>query len=252
MKTLRGCTIKTAMILLPVMGASVDRADAIIFPISSSLDLHAESNAGTGLVQDDYSVGQTTSLNSLSASVFAQAPNGTLDATAESSAVATWTSASEGQFSIDTRFTTDDLSSFYDSRVATGSPGWIYTFSSDQQAVLTLSYEITHTGYDPYATLLDFNQMIGGGVIKQVQFVVPPTSGILYFAIRPNVNYKLQIFDDSNINQFLPAFTSEMTGTFSFQITTVPEPDGLMLLGIAAAASFSIRRARTGAHKCLR
>jgi hypothetical protein len=249
MKTLRGCTIKIAMILLPVMGTSVDRAGAVIFPISSSLDLHAESNAGAGLVQDDDSMAQTTSLNSLSASVFAQAPNGTLDATAESSAVATWTSAGEGQFSIETGFTTDDLSSFYDSRVATGSPGWIYTFSSDQQAVLSLSYDITHTGFDPYATLLDFNQMIGGGVLKQVQFGVPPTSGTLYFAINPNVNYTLQIFDDSNVNQFLPAFTSEMTGTFSFQITPVPEPNGLVLLGIAAITSLSIRRARTGAHK---
>ena len=233
------------------MGALVDRADAIIFPISSSLDLHAESNAGAGLVQDNNAAGQTTSLNPLSASVFAQAANGTLDATVESSAMATWTSAGEGQFSIDTVFTTDDLGSSYDSRVATGSPGWIYTFSSDQQAVLTLSYEITHTGFDPYATLLDFN-LFGGVVMKQVQFGVPPTSGILYFAINPNVNYTLQIFDDSNVNQFLPAFTSEMTGTFSFQIAPVPEPNGLMLLGIAAAASLSIRRARTGAHQCRR
>ena len=252
MKTTRSCATKTTLILFAAMGALIDPAGAVIFPISSSLDLHAESNAGAGLVQNDDSVGQTTSLNSLSASVFAPAANGTLGATAGSSAVATWTSASAGQFSIDTRFTTDDLSSFYNSRVATGSPGWTYTFSSDQQAVLALSYGITHTGSDPYATLLNCNQMIGGGVIKQVQFGTPPASGILYFAINPNVNYTLQIFDNSNINQFLPAFTSEMTGTFSFQIMTVPEPNGLMLLCIAAAASFSIRGARTGAHKNLR
>jgi hypothetical protein len=107
-------------------------------------------------------------------------------------------------------------------------------------------------GFDPYATLLDCNQMISGGVIKQVQFGAPPASGILYFAINPSVNYTFQIFDDSNINQFLPAFTSETTGTFSFQIMTVPEPGGLMLLCIAAAASFSFRSARTGAHKNLR
>ena len=247
MKTRRNRTV-TAIVLIPLMGAFADRAGAVIFPISSSLELHAEANAGAGQIQADDSLDQTTSLNSLSASVLARATNGNLAATAESSATTTWTSPGEGQFSIETAFTTDDLSSIHDSRVATGSPGWFYTFSSDQPAILGLSYEITHTGFDPYATLLDFNQMIGGSVVKQVQFGVPPTSGILHFAINPNVNYTLQIFDDSNVNQFLPVFTSEMTATFSFQITTVPEPEGLMFLCLVAAVAFSFRSAKTGTH----
>jgi hypothetical protein len=242
MKTPQSRATKTSLILFAVMGALVHPAAAVIFPTSSSLDLHAESNAGAGLVQDDNSMGQTTSLNELSASVFAQASNGTLGATTESSAVATWTSASAGQFTIDTRFTTDDLSALYDSRVATGTPGWTYSFSSDQQAVLTLSYGITYTGPYSYSTILAFNQMIGGGVIRQVQFNTPPSSGTVSFAINPNLNYTLQLFDDSNLNEFLPAFASEMTGTFSFQITPVPEPNSLTLLGILAASAFSIHR----------
>ena len=241
MKTPQSRAAQTSLILFAVMGALVHPAAAVIFPTSSSLGLHAESNAGAGLVQDDHAMGQTTSLNELSASVFARASNGTLDATTESSAVATWTSASAGQFSIDTRFTTDDLGAFYDSRVATGSPGWTYSFSSDQQAVLTLNYGITYTGPFSYSTLLFLNQTSSGGGLHQFQFGAP-SSGTLSFAINPNVNYTLQIFDDSNINVFLPAFASEMTGTFSFQIAPVPEPGSLTLLGILAASAFSIHR----------
>ncbi|HLX96619.1 MAG TPA: hypothetical protein VKU37_12815 [Verrucomicrobiae bacterium] len=234
--------LKITIILVSVVGALVDQADAIIYPISSSLDLHAEANAGAGLVQDDNGMSQGTGLDALSASVFAQATNGTLNATAQSSASATWISAGAGQVSIDTRFTTDDLGSFIDSRVATGGPGWTYTFSSDQPAVLTLNYGITHTGYDPYETLLFLEQLNNSGVVKQVQLATPPASGVLSFTINPNVNYTFQIFDDSNVNQFLPASASEITGIFSFQITPVPEPGGLSLLGIATVAACLPRR----------
>lgn len=99
------------------------RASADVTPIGSSLTLHAEADAGSGLVPDDQSASQTTALNGLSASVLAQAINGDLSATAESDATASWTSASAGQVSIHTLFTTDNLSAYEDSRVATGSPG---------------------------------------------------------------------------------------------------------------------------------
>jgi len=217
-------------------------AVAGITPISSSLSLHAEANAGIGLVQNNQSVAQTSGLNPLSASVFAQAFYGNLSAATESDATATWTSASAGQFSIHTRFTTDNLSSYYDSRVATGSPGWFYTFNSDQPATLTLNYAITYTGPYAYSTLLDFNQMIGSSLVTQVQFGIPPSSGTRSFAINPNVNYTLQIFDNSNLNQFLPQFTSDMNATFSFQITPVPEPSAFALAVLGATALRVLRR----------
>ena len=79
--------------------ALVESSHGTVTAISSSITLHAESNAGAGLFQDDQSAEQTTTLNGLSASVLAVAANGTLDATSESTASATWTSASAGQFS---------------------------------------------------------------------------------------------------------------------------------------------------------
>ena len=187
---------------------------------------------------------QTTALNPLSASVLAQAYNGSLQATTESSAMATWTSAAAGQFTIDTRFITDDLSSFYDSRVATGSPGWAYSFSSDQSAVLTLNYAISYTGNFAYSTLLFLNESVGSSLVRQDEFGRPPTSGTLSFTINPYVNYTLQLFDDSNLNQGLPAMTTDMTGTFSFQIAPVPEPGNGLLLGGVAVVACSLRRHR--------
>src|ERR1043166_2886727 len=113
---------------------SLPSAMADVTAISSSLELHAEANAGSGLIQSNQLVSQTTTLNGLSASVFAEAINGSKKATAQSSASATWSSASTGQFSLDTLLKTDNLSAFHDARVATGSPGWICTFTSDLPA----------------------------------------------------------------------------------------------------------------------
>jgi hypothetical protein len=213
-----------------------------ITPISSSLSLHAEANAGIGLVQNDQSVAQTSGLNPLSTSVFAQAFNGSLSAATESDATATWTSAGAGQFSIHTKFVTDNLSQYHDSRVATGSPGWFYTFNSDQPATLTLNYGISYAGSYAYSTILVFNQMIGSSLVTQVEFPRPPSSGIRSFAINPNVNYTLQIFDNSNLNQFLPQFTSNMNATFSFQITPVPEPSAFAIAVLGATVLRVLRR----------
>jgi hypothetical protein len=228
--------------LLPLFVVLSDRAEAIIYPIASSLNLHAEANAGAGLVAQDNGMSQTTALNPLSAAVLAQAFNGSLQATTESSATATWTSAAAGQFTIDTRFITDDLSSIYSSRVATGSPGWAYSFSSDQSAVLTLNYTISYTGNFAYSTLLFLNESASSSLVRQVDFSVPPTTGTLSFAINPYVNYTLQLFDDSNLNQDLPAMSTDMTGTFSFQIASVPEPENGLLLGGVAVVACYLRR----------
>ncbi|HXR48218.1 MAG TPA: hypothetical protein VN784_12340 [Candidatus Limnocylindrales bacterium] len=60
---------------LPPTGSWSDRTEAVIYPVSSSLDLHAEANTGAGQVQDDNAMGQTTGLNALSASVLALLQN---------------------------------------------------------------------------------------------------------------------------------------------------------------------------------
>ncbi len=228
--------------------ALVEHCHGTVTPISSSIILHAESNAGAGLVQDDQSAGQTTTLNGLSASVLALAVNGTLDATSESTATATWTSASQGQFTVDTRFTTDDLSPFYDSRVAAGGDPLIYSFSSDVPATLTLDYGITSASDWGIWGMAPFISLSGGPDAEQTELSAP-SSGSLSFGISPGRDYTLELYDGSNLNVYLPAFTSEMAGTFSFQITPAPEPDSLTLLGIAIAASFSIHTRKTGSIK---
>jgi hypothetical protein len=241
--------LKAAVYLISL--ALVEHSYGTVTPISSSITLHAESNAGEGLVQDDQFAGQTTTLNGLSASVLALAVNGTLDATSESTASATWTSASEGQFAVDTRFTTDDLSPFYDSRVAAGGDPLIYSFSSDVPATLTLDYGIASTSGWGIWGMAPFISLSGGPDVEQTELSVP-SSGSLSFDISPGRNYTLELYDGSNLNDDLPAFTSEMAGTFSFQITPAPEPDSLTLLGIAVAASFSIHTRKTGATPVLR
>jgi hypothetical protein len=216
-------------------------AVANVTPISSSIILHAEADAGTGLIQDDQSQTQTTTLNGLSASVFAQSVNGTKKDSSRSSASATWASASTGQFSIDTKFTSDNLSSVPNSRVATGSPGWFYSFSSDLPATLTLNYNIAHTGPFSFGSTLDINQSLSNNLVRQVQFAVP-SSGSLTFSISPDTNYTFQVFDNSNLNSGLPSFTSEMIATFSYQITPVPEPSAFALGVLGLVALLILRR----------
>ena len=71
MKTSRIFVSKMMIILIPVFVVLSNQAEAIIYPIASSLNLHAEANAGAGLVARDNGMSQTTALNPLSASVLA-------------------------------------------------------------------------------------------------------------------------------------------------------------------------------------
>jgi hypothetical protein len=229
---------KIACLLLLALAA---HSYGTVTPISSSINLHAESNAGLGLVQDDQVVTQAITLNGLSTSVFAQASNGTQTATAESSASAVWTSADAGQFTTYTKLASDGLIPFYDARVATGGLDWVYTFKSDLPATLTLSYTVTHNLPYPYGMAVYFGQLIDHGSIQTIQGpkLGVPSSGSLSFSINLGQIYSFTLYDGSNLNQYLPAFSSEMTGTFSFQITPVPEPDSLILVCASGVALFT-------------
>jgi hypothetical protein len=94
--------------------------------------------------------------------------------------------------------------------------------------------------------VLFVNQMIGGALKNQFVFGVPPSSGVASFAIIPNVDYTFQIWDDSNINNYLPEMSSDMNAMFSFDITPVPEPSVLALaaLGIPPALALRFPRRR--------
>jgi hypothetical protein len=136
---------------------------------------------------------------------------------------------------------TTDLSSVLDARVATGSPGWSYSFSSDIPAILTLNFDVTHSGVDSYATVLFFQELRAGQLNQWGEFDTPPTSGSISLSIDPGIAYNLQIADNSNINQYLPALTSDVNATFSFSIVPVPEPTILLAVGLGLF-SFGLRK----------
>ena len=220
-----------------------------VTPISSSVNLTADANAGIGDTQTEQSVSQTTSLTPLYNTVSVQAHNGSLTASVESDATATWSSASAGQFSIHDTFTSSNLSAYFDARVATGGPAWIYTFNSALPATLNLDYVATYSGSNPYMIILFVNQMTGdvlndNNLVKQVTPARPPTSGTVQFSLNPGVDYTFSIVDDSNINQNFNAFGLDMNAMFSFQITPVPEPSEFAFASMFIVAIFLSRKVR--------
>ncbi len=217
---------------------------ANITPISSAMSLRAEANAGNGLIVNTQAVSQTTTLNPLSVMTFAQAFNGAANCMAQTSGSATWTSAAAGTFSIATTFiSTAGLSAYPSSKVATGSPGWFYTFTSEVPATMTLQYSIDHRGSFAFGNVLAINESIDGSFARQDGFQGLPLSGSLTYAISPNVTYGFQLFDNSNLNG-LPAFISGMNATFAFEITSIPEPSTLALVcgGLLALGFWRVKR----------
>lgn len=246
-----GITRATGALLFTAVSGFLRWSYADVTPISSSLGLNAAANAGVGAdVVDNRSVQQIGTLFPLSTSVLAHATNGALNATTSSDATATWNSANSGQLTLETRFATDDLSAYASSELGTGSDGWRYTFQSSLPATLTLNYDIGFTGSFPYAMILAFN-VIGNTTTRQVLFDVP-SNGSYSFSLGANTDYTLQLFDDSNIHQYLPAFTADMTGSFSFQITPVPETNHILFLGFGMMLLVLARRGRWGGKSTVR
>ncbi len=205
-----------------------------VFPTSSVIQLHATADAGLGPVYDDHSVGQTTTLNALSTSVFAQAFNGTSQDSAQSSALASWTSAGQGHYSVDTKFTSDYLP-YQSAAVGTGGDGFIYSFVSDVPATLKVDFGITYAGSYTYAMRLYLLRTSDGVRLADFDFS-GLTSGTLDYPVAANENYSIQFYDGSNLNSYLPALTSEVVGTFDYQIVAVPEPASATLLALGGLA----------------
>jgi hypothetical protein len=212
-----------------------------VYTINSSITLHAEANAGLGTITDDDSVGHTSSLNSLSASVLARAVNGSAAASSQSTASASWSSAGAGQYSVRTVFASDNLP-YQSARVAAGGQGLVYEFYSDVAATLTVDYAVSFTGFYAYGMHLYLERQAGG--VRLADYEFSTSSGRLVYAVNANQNYWMAFYDGSNLNHFLPAFTSEMNGTFSYSIVPVPEPGTLALLGLGGGI-WLLRRRRS-------
>jgi hypothetical protein len=225
--------IKAGLSILIVLCAG--NCWSAVTPVNSSLALHAAANAGVNPVTDDHSQSQTTTLNNLSVSVFAQAFNGTKKDSSGSSATASWLSANSGQFTFDTKFNSDDLTAYSGSELGSSGNGLSYTFTSDLAATLTLNYNISRMGSYTYA-LLPAYSITRPNVPDIADYFSPqgPASGSMSFAIAPGSTCTFGLFDISNLHQNLPAFSSEMIATFSYTITEVPESGtGLALFAFA-------------------
>ncbi len=205
---------------------------AAINPVSSSIQLSAIADAGLGVVQNNRSVGQTTTVDPLSASVSAQAWNGDISVTAETAMAAAWTTGSSGQVTLWNRFSSADLQAYPSSELGTCSPGWFYSFTSDAPAIFTLNYTETYSGLYPYVMLPILQELVNGELVQQRVCTVP-SSGSFAFTIDPGQTYTVQLWDLSNCYQLTP-FVCEMNGTYSFEITAIPEPGLCWVLAIAA------------------
>jgi hypothetical protein len=220
-------TLRWQLALFASVCLAASALPGAVAPVSSSISLTAWADAGAGSVQNNKSVQQTTALNPLSTSVLAQALNGNVQATTTSDGAASWSSASSFQLTLHTRFSCNGPGC----GMATGSAGWFYTFNSDQAATLTLNYQFTQTGPYGYGLRYVLNESTPD-VLHQLEFYYLPASGAASFALDPGVDYTLQLFDNSNLYQNPDPYTTDLTGNFSFNITPVPESQGVFLLGV--------------------
>jgi hypothetical protein len=227
------------------------RVSATVTPLSSSLYLYVDVNAGTGPVVDDHGLSQLETLNPLSGSVSAttSSPGGIASSFME--ATASWTSAAAGQIAFHSQFSTGDLTAYRDSRVNAGyGPNFLYTFRSDLPATCSISYDVVHTGDFPYGTVFSAGGKIGsdylGGVFVQGITLFETSSGGLSFVVQPGIDYTVWVAEGSNLNQYLPPLGIESYGTFAFQITPVPEPS-IPALCVLATMLLVRRRVHTTA-----
>lgn len=209
-----------------------------VTPIGSSIRVSADANAGASPAQDTITASQTTTLNSFSNSITEEAVNGDLQATVVSGVTANWASASAGVFTINDSFATSDLSQYASSRVGVDSSSWTYSIVSDVPATLTLNYSVAYTGPYPYSSVVYFQAFQGPTANLFDWPLVTQASlsgvGMVQVSLDASTDYSFLVFDGSNLNQDLPAFTSNMNGNFSFQIAPVPEPPALALAGVGA------------------
>ena len=208
---------------------------AAVMPVNSSLALHGYANSGANPIEDSEYTTQTTAITGLSVEVFAQSFNGDLSDSVQSIGVANWTSPTAGQFSLTTRFNSDDLSAYSGSELGTGGGGFQYTFTCEFAATVELIYDITRAGSFTYALVPGYsfsqpNQSVADGFTSRNS-----ESGSLSFAIAPNSTCTLGFFDVSNLHQNLPFFSNEMVATFSYTITEVPESSALGVMGLGFA-----------------
>lgn len=207
---------------------------ALPTPVSSSLSLQAESDAGNGLVTDIDSDSQLNTLNSLSASVSAFATFGGASVLSTATGTATWTDSSQGVVNL-TDLGWETVAVDSGSAQLFNGLDWSYEFISDATGFFTLEYDISGSGTDTFG-LNGFNfnwsGAEGGG------FLNLNSSGTLSREILAGESYVVSLRNQANIFGGLATREAFMDGTFKWKIASVPEPT--TTLGLLTAGTFGV------------
>ncbi|MFS0519197.1 hypothetical protein ACEYW6_31505 [Nostoc sp. UIC 10607] len=211
---------------------------ALPTPVSSSLILQADSDAGGGVITNIDSDSQLSTVNPLSASVSALATSGEASVLSQAKGTATWIDSSQGVVNLtDIGWKTVGVNS--GSAALFNGLDWSYEFISDATGFFTLDYDISTSGMDTFG-LNGFN--FGWSGIEGGAFFSSVTSGTLQRVITAGQTYVINIKNGANISGALDTREAFMDGTFKWKIdtatATVPESD--TILGLLAFSVFSV------------
>ncbi|MDZ8109325.1 MAG: hypothetical protein RM338_27365 [Nostoc sp. DedQUE12a] len=234
-KSLSMTTVGAAIITVGLNPAVVY---ALPTPVSSSLILQADSDAGGGLITDIDSDSQLATVNPLSASVSAFATSGEASVLSQAKGTATWIDSSQGVVNLtDIGWNTVAVNS--GSAQLFSGFDWSYEFISDATGFFTLDYDISSSGTDTFG-LNGFNFDWSGP--EGGTFFDLDTSGTLQRAILAGESYIVTIRNQANIVGGLGTREAFMDGTFKWKIDTATAsvPESNTVLGLLAFSVFSV------------
>jgi len=223
-KTLRISTLGKLTAISFILVLCPLTADALPTPISSSLRLEADSDAGSGIVTDIDGDSQGGTINPLSASVSALATSGNASVLSTAEGIATWFNSAQGEVNLfNIGWNTVEVSS--GSAFLFNGLDWTYEFLADTTGLFTLDYNVTGSGSDTFG-LNGFNFSWSGP--EGGNFFPLDTSGTLTRAITAGNSYTVNIRNQANIFGGLSTRNARMDGAFNWRIDTataaVPEP----------------------------
>ncbi len=216
-------------------------AYALPTPISSSLRLEADSDAGSGIVTDIDSDSQGGTINPLSASVSALATSGNASVLSRSQGIATWFDSSRGEVNLfNIGWNTVGVSQ--GSAVLFNGLDWTYEFLADTTGLFTLDYDVTGSGSDTFG-LNGFN--FSWSEPESDDFFSLGTSSTITRAITAGNTYTVNIRNQANIFGGLGTRDARMDGAFNWRIDTtavaVPESSSaLVTLAFGALGAGSL------------
>lgn len=246
-KTLRISTLGKLTAISFILALCPVTAEALPTPISSSLRLEANSNAGNGLITDIDEDSQNGTINPLNASVSALATSGNASVFTTAEGIATWLSSAQGKLNLlNIGWNTIDVNT--GEAYLFNGLDWTYKFLADTTGFFTLDYNITGSGSDIFG--LNGFQFLWSGS-QNNEFLPLNTSGTLIRAITAGNSYTVNIRNGANIGGGLDTRNASMDGTFNWKIdtavTAVPESSSalaLLAFGFLGVGSIAFCKSR--------